>query len=89
MNKPPHFPALLAQFDAEEWNGLTSEERIGRCLLFADEALRCGAEAAPPAKEAYAELSQQWLALAEDIEKNPSSAGPSPTPSRADGAGRD
>ena len=88
MNRPPHFPtALLAQFDAEEWNGLTSEERIGRCLLFADEALRCGAEAAPHAKEAYAELSQQWLALAADIEKN-IDAGPSPTPSPADGAGR-
>jgi hypothetical protein len=89
MNKPPHFPtALLAQFDAEEWNGLTSQERIGRCLLFADEALRCGAEAAPHAKDAYAELSLQWLALAEDIEKN-SDSGLSPTPPRADGVRRD
>lgn len=70
----PHFPlspTKLAQFDAGEWNGLTSQERIRRCLLYAQEASQLGAQATSDAKQAYVELSQQWLALAMEIEKAP------------------
>jgi hypothetical protein len=62
-------PTIVAQFDAEEWNGLSSQERIRRCLLYAQEATELGVHARPDAQQAYADLSQQWLALAMEIEK--------------------
>ena len=60
---------MVAEFDAEEWNGLRSQERIRRCLLYAQEATQLGAHAPPDAKQVYVDLSQQWLVLAMEIEK--------------------
>jgi hypothetical protein len=60
---------MLGQFDGEEWIRLTSQERIRRCLFYAHEASELGVQAQPEAKQAYVHLSQQWLALAMEIEK--------------------
>ena len=62
----PATPA--AEFKADEWNGLTGEERIQRCLLYAHEATLLSTHSPPEAKEAYIDLCQQWLALAAEIE---------------------
>ena len=62
-------PTMLAQFDAEEWIGLTSQQRIWRCLAYAHEATQLGVYAQPDAKQAYVDLSEQWLALAKEVEK--------------------
>ena len=71
----PHFPktpppAIPSRFDAEEWDRLTSRERVRRCLLYADEAAQLGVHAPPDARQAYVDLSQRWSALAMEIEKN-------------------
>ena len=58
------------EFDAESWNTMPSAERVRRCLIFAHEARQLAANAAPELKDAYSDLSRQWLALAAEIEKN-------------------
>ena len=60
---------MVAEFDDEEWNWLRSQERIRRCRLYAQEAIELGVRARPDAKQVYADLSRQWLALAMEIEK--------------------
>jgi hypothetical protein len=83
MIKPRHASTPLAPtlgdagFNGEEWKGLTPEERIRRCLLYAREAALFATQAAPDAKEAYHALSQQWLALATEIERTADMGRPS------------
>ena len=57
------------EFDADSWNDMPSAERVRRCMLFAHEANRQALNAAPDVREAYLDLSKQWLALAAEIEK--------------------
>ena len=70
----PHFPKDLPptippQFDADEWDGLTSQQRLWRCLICAQEATKLAADASLELKQAYVDLSRHWLALAREIEK--------------------
>ena len=58
------------RFNAEEWNRLTSGERVRRCRLWAAEAMKL-AEAAPLAmKKHYMSIAERWSQLAEEIEKH-------------------
>jgi hypothetical protein len=61
--------ALDFDFDAASWSAMPPAERMRRCLLFAHEASQLAQNAAPDAREAYADLARQWLALAAEIEK--------------------
>jgi hypothetical protein len=64
------------EFDAEEWSRLTSSERVRRCLLLAEQASLLGANATPEVQLAYQDLSQHWVALAQEINNySPDSAG--------------
>jgi hypothetical protein len=58
------------EFNAASWNDMPPAERVRRCMLFAHEANQHALNAAPDVREAYAELSKQWLTLAAEIEKN-------------------
>jgi hypothetical protein len=57
------------RFNAEEWDRLTSGQRVRRCRLWAVEAMKL-ANAAPLAmKQHYASIAERWSELAEEIEK--------------------
>jgi hypothetical protein len=71
---------LELEFDSDEWSKLTSSERIRRCRLFAEHARQHAAGAAPEVKKIYQELSQNWLALAEEIENSRPNSAPSARP---------
>jgi hypothetical protein len=58
------------EFNAESWNDMPPAERVRRCMLFAHEAHQRALSVEPDVKAAYVELSQQWLALAAEIEKS-------------------
>ena len=60
---------LQLEFNAEEWKRMTPSDRVRRCRSLADEARLLSADAALNAKQVvYLELSQQWSALADEIE---------------------
>jgi hypothetical protein len=61
---------LELEFNAEEWKRLTWSERARLCRSRAYEGRLLTADAMPYAKHIYLELSQQWSALAEEIERN-------------------
>ena len=58
------------RFNAEEWQGLTNEERIRRCRLWAHEARKLAEGATPDLREAYLRIASQWQTLGEDIERD-------------------
>jgi hypothetical protein len=60
--------AIDLDFSAEEWKTLTTRERIGRCLAYAEQAKLLGESASAETREAYLDLSRHWLALAHEIE---------------------
>ena len=55
-------------FNAEEWKTLTARERIGRCLVYAEQAKALGESASTEIREAYLDMSRHWLTLAHEIE---------------------
>jgi hypothetical protein len=57
------------EFDAESWNDMPPAERVRRCMMFAHEARQLATNAPADVRDAYADLSKQWLALAAEIEK--------------------
>jgi len=57
------------EFNPEEWQRLGSRERVRRCVAFAENARQLSAGAPRELKRSYLELSQHWLALAEEIEQ--------------------
>ena len=71
---PTHPTNPPPQFDAEEWNRLTTQQRIRRCLLYAQEASAQAVHALPEAKQAYSDVAQHWLALAMEIERTTGTA---------------
>jgi hypothetical protein len=58
------------RFNAEEWNHLTSGERVRRCRLWAAEAMKLAAAAPVAMKQHYASIAERWSQLAEEIEKH-------------------
>ena len=56
-------------FEPEEFFKAPEAERIRRCRLMAEEALKLSATASPEAREDYAQLAKQWIKLAHEIEQ--------------------
>ena len=55
----------------DEFSRLTPSERVAWCRRMAEEAARLAEAAArPPVHTAYVELSKQWTALANEIERD-------------------
>ena len=54
----------------EDWDFLTTAERIGRCRLLADEARQLSDAAPRHLKRVYLDLSRQWASLADDMERH-------------------
>jgi len=63
------------RFKAEEWNALTSTERVHRCLLWAAEAQELADNSPPNLTAIYQSIADQWARLAEEIEEHNKSAG--------------
>jgi hypothetical protein len=69
------------RFNADEWVRLTTSERIHRCHLMQDEALKLAQQASPELKRDYVALAEQWARLAKDLTNSthiPSSEHPQP-----------
>lgn len=60
---------LEFRFNAEEWQGLSNEERVRRCRLMAEEAITLAKGAPPELKEGYLSLSRDWLKLATEMDR--------------------
>ena len=56
-------------FTAEEFSRLSALERVKWCRQLAIEADRLAEMASPRLRNAYAELSRQWSALGDEIER--------------------
>ena len=56
-------------FDADEFRSLRVNERVHRCRLLAKRAQALADAARPAYRESYADIAQQWLVLAEKIER--------------------
>ena len=57
------------RFNADEWQGLSNEERVRRCRLMAEQANTLAKGAPPELKEGYLSLSRDWLKLATEIDR--------------------
>ena len=57
------------RFSAEEWKGLTQQQRASRCRLMAGEARALASEAAPDAELSYLKIADDWMRLADAIER--------------------
>jgi hypothetical protein len=57
------------RFNAEEWATLSPSERARRCRLMAHEAQTLAAQTGGPMKDAYRSITDDWLTLAEEIER--------------------
>ena len=56
-------------FEPEEFFDAPPAERIRRCRLMAEEALKLSSTASPEAREDYVNLAKQWVKLAHEIEQ--------------------
>jgi hypothetical protein len=57
-------------FKADEFSRLAPSERVAWCRRMAEEAAHLAeAAASPPVRTAYVELSKQWTALADEIQR--------------------
>ncbi len=59
-------------FKADEFSRLTPSERVVWCRRMAAEAEHLAEAASPPVRTAYVELAKQWMALANEIERETS-----------------
>jgi hypothetical protein len=66
------------RFNAQEWEGLTIQERIRRCLVMTHEAEALAAFSRPALKVLYSQLAEQWKMIAAEMELN----SPRPRPDR-------
>ena len=57
------------RFKAEEWKSLTPQQRASRCRLMAGEARALAQEAAPDVKLSYLKIADDWIQLANEIER--------------------
>jgi hypothetical protein len=56
------------RFAADEWVKISVAERIRRCAILAEEALKLAETASPAMREHYLKLSEQWLGLASEMQ---------------------
>ena len=65
------FGPMEPNFKADEFSRLGPRDRVIWCRRMAEEAARlAGAAASPAVRAAYVELSKQWTALADEIERD-------------------
>ena len=60
------------RFKADEWESLTSAERIERCLRLALKSKETADKATPELVPIYHDMANLWARLAEEIKKHPS-----------------
>ena len=69
--------AVDFRFNAEEWARMTPAQRIARCAVLAEEALKLADQADGKFRPKYLQLADQWLTLAREMQR-----ARSPTPNR-------
>ena len=57
------------RFNAEEWKSLTPQQRASRCRLMAGEARALADGATPDANLSYLKIADDWMRLADEIER--------------------
>jgi hypothetical protein len=57
------------RFNAEEWKSLTPQQRVTRCRLMAGEARALADTTAPDTNLHYLKIADDWMRLAEEIER--------------------
>jgi len=57
------------RFNAEEWKKLTPERRASRARLMAAEARSLAEKAASNVKLSYLKVAEDWMRLADEIER--------------------
>ena len=60
------------RFNAQEWARLSTSERIYRCRVMQEEALKLANQATADVRADYLALAEQWGRLAADLAKGPS-----------------
>ena len=58
------------RFNADEWVKLAPKERVRRCRLMAQEAMKLAQSAAGQVRQDYQVIAMNWDQLAEDIDRN-------------------
>ncbi len=56
------------RFDADEWSGLTTEQRIERCNFMAEEAQKLAKAAPSEIAQTYLQIADEWLQLATEMQ---------------------
>ena len=57
-------------FKAGDFSQLTPSQRVKWCRQMAQEAERFAEDANPSVRAAYVDLAKQWIALADEIERD-------------------
>jgi hypothetical protein len=57
------------RFKSDEWKDLTSEQRVRRCTLMAEEAQALASGASDDLRLSYLRIAEEWMKLAADIER--------------------
>ena len=57
------------RFKSDEWNYLTAEQRVRRCHLMAEEAQALAGSASAHLAQSYMRIAEEWMKLADDIER--------------------
>lgn len=55
------------RFAADDWEKLSSTERVIQCQRMAEEAMKLARTASPGQADGYMKLAEQWLRLAMEI----------------------
>jgi len=66
---PKQTGAMEIDFEPEEFFNVPQAERVRRCRLMAEQALKLSSTASPEAREDYANLAKEWIKLAHEIEQ--------------------
>jgi hypothetical protein len=70
------------RFKSEEWEDLTPAQRARRCHLMAEEAEALAAGASPDLRLSYLRIAEEWMKLADDIERSTSTVSLPQNPNR-------
>lgn len=70
------------RFKSEEWKNLTSEQRVRRCHLMAEQAQALAEGASEDMRPSYMRIAEEWMKLAGDIERAAPVTPTTPDPNR-------
>lgn len=57
------------RFKADEWEKLSTVDRVKRCRLMAEQAQALAVKAEPRIAETYLKIATDWLTLASEMER--------------------